>query len=134
MTCMFYDSKFNQDISNWCVEKISSEPGGFASGSPLLEEYYPIWGTCPLVVNTTEIDNTESFTIYPNPANTFLTIENGTAGVYYIEINSLNGRLLYNREYNKPIIQLDLSSFQKGVYIITIRSRDQVWTEKIIKL
>ncbi|MFC2116642.1 T9SS type A sorting domain-containing protein [Bacteroidota bacterium] len=29
---------------------------------------------------------------------------------------------------------MDLSSFQKGVYFITVRSRDYVRTEKIIKL
>ncbi len=72
--------------------------------------------------------------IYPNPANTFLTIETGITGLYDIEITSMNGCLLYHREYAEPTIQLDLSSFQKGLYFITVRSRDQVWTEKIIKL
>jgi len=30
--------------------------------------------------------------------------------------------------------QIDLSSFKKGVYFITIRSKEYVTTEKIIKL
>jgi hypothetical protein len=30
--------------------------------------------------------------------------------------------------------QIDLSSFQKGVYFITIRSKDFVTTRKVIKL
>ena len=33
-----------------------------------------------------------------------------------------------------PTHQLDLSSFQKGVYFITIRSNDFVRTRKIIKI
>ena len=38
---------FNQDLSTWCVINISTEPKGFASSSPLQEDYKPKWGTCP---------------------------------------------------------------------------------------
>jgi hypothetical protein len=72
--------------------------------------------------------------IFPNPTNTILTIETGTSNLYNIEINSLNGQLLFNRDTEGPTHQLDLSSFQTGVYFITIRSKDFVTTRKIIKL
>ena len=93
-----------------------------------------MWGTCPSTVHINDINNAGSFTTHPNPANTFLTIETGNSGVYEFEITSLNGRMLYHREYEDPTIQLDLSSLQKGVYLITIRSKDFVTTRKIIKL
>jgi hypothetical protein len=51
-----------------------------------------------------------------------------------IEIASLNGQLIHSSELEGPNHQLDLSSFKKGVYFITIRSKDFVTTEKIIKL
>jgi len=47
MSYMFETSNFNQDISNWCVNQISSEPVGFSTNSPLTEENKPEWGTCP---------------------------------------------------------------------------------------
>jgi len=72
--------------------------------------------------------------IYPNPANDLLTIETGQPGQHFIEITSLNGQLLYNDRMEGPTHQIDLSSFQKGLYFITIKSRDYVRTEKIIKL
>ena len=48
MTYMFWSAfSFNQDISNWCVSQIPVQPDLYASGAPLLPEYYPQWGTCP---------------------------------------------------------------------------------------
>jgi len=47
MEFMFFSSPFNQDISLWCVSNISSEPNDFSTGSPLIEENKPVWGTCP---------------------------------------------------------------------------------------
>jgi len=72
--------------------------------------------------------------IYPNPANDLLTVESNVPGQHFIEITSLNGQLLYSDKMEGPTHQIDLSSFQKGLYFITIRSRDYVRTEKIIKL
>ena len=40
-------SSFNQDISGWCVELIEEEPTNFSAASPLIDEYKPVWGTCP---------------------------------------------------------------------------------------
>ena len=38
---------FNQNLSKWCVEKIASEPSGFADNTPLTSSNKPVWGTCP---------------------------------------------------------------------------------------
>jgi len=48
MEYMFYQANaFNQDISNWCVTNIVSEPTQFSYSSPLTESNKPVWGTCP---------------------------------------------------------------------------------------
>jgi subtilisin-like proprotein convertase family protein len=48
MNGMFYSaSTFNQDISNWCVSNIVSEPSDFSLNPPLIESNKPVWGTCP---------------------------------------------------------------------------------------
>jgi hypothetical protein len=71
--------------------------------------------------------------VYPDPATDPLTVETVHPGLHSIEITALNGQLLYSTIMEEPTCQLDLSSFQKGLYFITVRSRDKVWTEKIIK-
>jgi len=78
--------------------------------------------------------NSLGIRIYPNPTSSLITIETGLLGLYKIEITSLNGQLLFSYEMDETSHQLDLSSFQGGVYFITVRSKDFVTTRKIIKL
>ena len=76
----------------------------------------------------------EHIKIYPNPTNTQLNIETGISDLYNIEITSLNGQLMLSKEMEGTSHHIDLSAFQRGIYFITIRSKDFVTTEKIIKL
>jgi hypothetical protein len=72
--------------------------------------------------------------IYPNPTNNLLTIKSDNPDRCSVEITSLNGQLVYGGEMEGSSFQIDLTSFQKGVYFITIGSKDFVITRKIIKL
>lgn len=48
MSKMFENAtSFNQDISSWCVSYFINEPENFATNSPLIESYKPVWGSCP---------------------------------------------------------------------------------------
>lgn len=75
----------------------------------------------------------EDFAIYPNPANDFITIETDIPGKYNIDITSVNGQLVSNKLMVGTYYQLKLTYFQAGVYIITVRSKDDVKTKKIVK-
>jgi N-acetylneuraminic acid mutarotase len=72
--------------------------------------------------------------IYPNPANKMINIVLKGEAKYTIEITSVNGQLILNRELEGGANQVDISSFKKGVYFITIRSKDFITTRKIIKM
>jgi len=72
--------------------------------------------------------------IYPNPVSDVFSIKANRLSHYTIEIASINGLLIYEGRNAGTDVQIDLSSFQKGVYIITIRSKDFVTTRKIVKL
>jgi len=80
------------------------------------------------------VPDIKSISAYPNPANNLLTVETNAAGQHTVEIHSLNGQLIYSTEMEGPTHQIDLSSFQKGLYFITVRSRDYTITDKVIKL
>jgi hypothetical protein len=47
MTGMFRDTRFNYDISGWCVWRFETEPEGFSHNCPLAPQNKPVWGTCP---------------------------------------------------------------------------------------
>lgn len=77
---------------------------------------------------------TDQLLIFPNPTNNLITIQGGLQGKKVIEINSMNGQLIYREDMEGKSCKIDLSSFCKGVYFITIRSKEFVTTRKIIKL
>ena len=72
--------------------------------------------------------------IYPNPVYDFITIRSVHPEHRSVEITSSAGQLISSKEMDGTTLQLDLSSFGKGVYFITIRSRDVLTTRKIVKL
>ena len=92
--------------------------------------------SCFVTVIPTGINKAEAtgFKLYPNPASDLITLEFNSQETHTVEITSLNGQLLYNSRMEGPTHQIDLSSFQKGLYFITVRSRNYVRTEKIVKL
>jgi hypothetical protein len=72
--------------------------------------------------------------VYPNPVNDILTITFKNRGQYKVGATSVNGQVLYNKKINALHCHIDLSSFQKGIYFITIISEDHAIIRKIIKL
>lgn len=80
------------------------------------------------------VDRNMLLKIYPNPTNSTVNIETGIQGQYSMELLNLNGQLLMKTVLTVRSHQLDLSSYQKGIYFIAIRSKDFVSTRKIIKL
>ncbi|MEN8228303.1 MAG: T9SS type A sorting domain-containing protein, partial [Bacteroidota bacterium] len=72
--------------------------------------------------------------IYPNPARDIITIETDRVDRYSIQITTLNGQLIYDNEMEGVSHRIDLSSFREGVYCITIRSKGNITTRKIMKL
>ena len=87
-------------------------------------------------INTGILDyGPKLFSVYPNPTNSMLNIElSGISDQYIIDITYINGQLILSKEIVGPSHQFDLSSFQKGIYFITIRSNGFVETGKIIVL
>jgi len=81
-----------------------------------------------------EEEKKSGINIYPNPAIDLLTITMEQPGQHSLEINSLNGQQMYVEEIDETSHQIDLSSFRKGVYLITIRSKDFVTIRKVIKM
>ncbi len=90
------------------------------------------WSELKTSVSNNEIDL--QCNIYPNPTRDIITIETDRFDKYSIHITSMNGQLIYDNEMEGTSHQVDLSSFQKGVYFITVGSNKNVTTKKIIKL
>ncbi|MFY9243632.1 MAG: T9SS type A sorting domain-containing protein [Polaribacter sp.] len=85
---------------------------------------------CATVLSTEE-NELLSIKIFPNPVNDILSIKN--VENITIKIYSVNGSLLKNIK-SKTNLDVDISSFKSGVYILEISSLKGKKLQKILKL
>lgn len=85
--------------------------------------------------NTDNIDELEkiSIEVYPNPSkdNITITIPNHLKG--NLKIYNSNGQLMRNELINNSSLQIDVSSFPKGIYCINFETNDKVIVKKFVK-
>ena len=78
-------------------------------------------------------ENIKDLTIYPNPVkieDTYLYITSKTNASKYVEIHNILGKLLFSTNIIGK--QLNISQFNKGVYILKITENNQSTTKKLI--
>lgn len=81
---------------------------------------------------TAELFNTPIFSVYPNPANNWVTISSSEKFMNYAIFDSngkkiLKGNLLNNDQF------INVSQLMKGAYYLKITGKDKTLTKKIIK-
>jgi|APSaa5957512576_1039674.scaffolds.fasta_scaffold02868_4 hypothetical protein len=54
-------------------------------------------------------------------------------GIESIQLSTLSGKILFDKKINKNEFENDLSKFAKGIYIIKIFTKNEVFADKIIK-
>ena len=150
MYAMFYNANvFFQDLSNWCVPLISSEPTYFhqSNNGVLSLALKPIWGTCPVAsiaapdltdwnTNSTiegqgtklNLSDGNGISIYPNPTTGIINLDPVPEGTYrlYNEI----GRLM---DQGKIQPRFDLSNFDNGIYMLLLQTENESKYFKVIK-
>ncbi|MDD3875032.1 MAG: T9SS type A sorting domain-containing protein [Bacteroidales bacterium] len=80
----------------------------------------------------------EKLSIFPNPAQDVLTVtllgdETQSSCEKQIFVYDLQGQLLYKHNFTQQNCNVDISSFEKGMYIIKIETEDSFWVRKFIK-
>jgi hypothetical protein len=79
------------------------------------------------------IGRDEGIKLFPNPTETGkLKISTGTNISTHIELSDALGQVIYDAESTESLIELDLESFGKGIYVISIRSGKNIITKKVI--
>lgn len=73
-----------------------------------------------------------SINVYPNPANSKVTIE-ATEAFETVEIINMYGQLLYSGTVNSNLFSIDVSNYTNGLYLIRLKSDHGVATKKFIK-
>lgn len=137
-----YNFTFSEDCITFNIND-SYGDGIINGGASLIDtnniEIYPFFGnygggdTRPYYSNEvlgTDDLNLSKVAIYPNPATSFLIIENAENS--NIEIYDLLGKLLVSKSSINIQEQLNVSNFVDGTYFIKIYNGTQLTTEKFI--
>jgi len=73
--------------------------------------------------------------LFPNPANSILNIklpETYSTELYEIEIYDIHGRRIMSSTHSNVTIQIDVSDFNKGLYLVKIQNNETVTIKRII--
>ncbi|MEW5676880.1 T9SS type A sorting domain-containing protein [Flavobacterium enshiense] len=136
-----YESNNEPESHGWLVYKIKPI-NGFTIGdvaSSRSDIYFDY--NVPIVTNTvtTQISVLSTsnflknnFSVYPNPATNYITIENKESLDFEYEILDVNGKQLV-KGTNADSRQVDVSSLQKGFYFISIKANQGKSVYKLIK-
>lgn len=78
---------------------------------------------------------TTTFTIFPNPVTDIVTITNSeNIGVEQIEVFDSSGKKVQSQNFSKENeVQLNLSGFASGTYLLHIKTNEGTAIEKVVK-
>ena len=92
-----------------------------------------------LGVSITENSSSTLLNAFPNPTTGILNLKIGNAvnSSTQIQVLDLNGRVVHRKNYNSigagNNIQIDMSTFASGIYMLQLISNEGILTQKIIK-
>ncbi|SDI65326.1 Por secretion system C-terminal sorting domain-containing protein [Chryseobacterium taeanense] len=86
-------------------------------------------------LGTTEVINSRDLQIYPNPVKDVLKFKfSNNLKSESIEIYDLSGRAITSINNSKNVNEVNMSSYQKGNYVLRVKASDgKVYIQKIIK-
>ena len=88
------------------------------------------------IADIEDIKNTNSFTLYPNPANDNIIIENTTFKINddeIISIYNIQGQLLLQQPIKQQKTEINISSFAGGMYYVKVENEKGIAVKKFIK-
>lgn len=102
----------------------------------IVKDFCPVWNEFRVctVLNTSNTELQEDFTMYPNPALNILYFKGkNVLEVKEVYINSLQGKVLYRSSHNYLNTGLDVSTLSSGIYIISFVTKSDVTSKNFIK-
>jgi hypothetical protein len=98
-----------------------------------------VYETCesfsdPITVGVTSINEAQeplTTAMYPNPANEVVNIESNMNITHVMIMNNL-GQVVYNDVANGKLVQINTSSFEKGIYFVQFETSAGKTVEKLI--
>jgi len=108
------------DMGNYTCQ-VTGDCGSVTSNSALLD-----------ITSSINADLPEGVSIYPNPTYGHLQID--AAGISRYKVMDLTGRVIIEKEVNSNSVNIDLTGFDEGTYMIQFNYSDGEYIGKINKI
>ena len=94
----------------------------------------PVGGACT-IISTEEIETEQTFGIYPNPSNGFITINGIENATYQAQILDMTGRVVFQQQINGQTagVQLNIEALAKGYYTLQLSNEQGVMAKALVK-
>jgi spore coat protein H len=116
-----YDEKQLTYVASWLKSRLAYLDGKFTQACP----------TTNTTLSTAANKQSSSFKLYPNPTSDYLFIESETAN-YEVDIKDTTGKTIVNSVSNSKLHKIAISSLSKGLYMVVVKSKTAVKTEKLL--
>ncbi len=126
---LFGDYRFTGKLSHTWPSNISQEPIniGDAPYNPLFAYGYGLTSS----TNSISDRDNQSFTVFPNPATDFITVQTEHDGI--IAVYDLLGTLVYKTNTYNTTSTISIRNLKSGVYIIKFVNEHGLITSKFVK-
>lgn len=91
--------------------------------------------TCSLATGVKQeiLINHELVNIYPNPANSFITVESSSTIISSIfRLIDITGKEVLSRQINSSYTQIDIQGLSKGIYFYQITNKKDYYSGKLV--
>jgi hypothetical protein len=84
-------------------------------------------------VGVDEVNNPDSFNVYPNPTENDVNIEiNEQVENPVVSIVDITGRVIYTKQHSKSKITISLDQQPNGIYFIQLKNQNRITTKKLV--
>jgi len=80
-----------------------------------------------------QLFSTNTFKVYPNPANASVTISSKQGDAYSLKVTDITGKTMLTKEYSSVENNVDISNLASGLYFFEFKSGSKSETIKIMK-
>lgn len=89
--------------------------------------------TFPEFTSIENIQHGNTISVYPNPANNFITIETSLMVPIAIQIRTISGQLIAQQVIHSGTFELDISTWPSGIYYLQSKTEKDIIVTQFIK-
>jgi hypothetical protein len=84
-----------------------------------------------LITNISEKFDSQSFVVYPNPANELVSIKTNKH-LKKVQLFNISGQLVFDQTVSGNKTAINIADFKSGIYVLKVFSHNQIITKKLV--